>query len=252
MPVFKHRDCVAKVAVITGAGKRLGAATAQMLHREGFNIVLHCRSSVAQAQMMANTFNEERAASAVVLSADLTLPDALQSFAAQCAESWGRVDVLVNNASTFYPKSIDDTTPYDWDVLINSNLRAPFFLVQALAASLRAAKGCIVNMVDIHAERGLPGYPVYSIAKAGLVAMTKVMARELAPSIRVNAVAPGAILWPEGDIDEAEKFDILQKVALQRCGSQDDIAKAIRYLILDADYVTGQILNIDGGRLLFS
>lgn len=241
-----------RVAVITGAARRLGAATAHLLHREGFNVVVHCRASLAQAESLVATLNAGRAHSAVVLQADLSSPTALQSFAGQAAGCWGRVDVLINNASTFYPGAIESVTDEDWEALTASNLRAPFFLVQALLPSLRAAGGCVVNMADIHGERGLPGYPVYSIAKAGLVAMTKILARELAPLVRVNAVAPGAILWPEGDMSDTEKQAVLQKVALQRCGREDDIAKAIRYLVLDADYVTGQILTVDGGRLLFS
>ena len=165
--------------------------------------------------------------------------------------AWGRIDVLVNNASSFYPTSMFDVTESQWDELMGSNLKAPFFLAKALSATLSKNKGCIVNIVDIHAERGLKNYPVYSIAKAGLVAMTKILAKELGPHIRVNAVAPGAIVWPEKELSEKEKKDILQRVALGRNGDVADIAKAVWFLINDADYMTGQIMTIDGGRTLF-
>jgi pteridine reductase len=165
---------------------------------------------------------------------------------------WGGLDILVNNASQFYPKAFGDVDENDWSVLINSNLKAPFFLSQILAPALQQRKGCIVNIVDIHAEKGLKGYPVYSIAKAGLVAMTKCLAKELAPNVRVNAVAPGAILWPDHSVSESQKIEVLQKVALQRCGTTEDIARTVRFLIEDADYITGQILTVDGGRTLFT
>jgi pteridine reductase len=161
------------------------------------------------------------------------------------------LDALINNASAFYPTPLANTSEEQWEDLLGSNLKAPFFLSKALSESLASRQGCIVNIVDIHAERGLPGYPVYSISKAGLVAMTKILAKELAPAIRVNAVAPGAILWPESGLSEHDKGEILQRVPLVRCGSPEDIAKAVLYLVQDADYVTGQILTVDGGRTLF-
>jgi len=170
---------------------------------------------------------------------------------AACLAWEGGIDVLINNASSFYPTTINDVTEQQWDELLGSNLKAPFFLAQSLSQTLALNKGSIINIIDIHAERGLPGHSVYSIAKAGLQAMTKVLAKELAPSIRVNGIAPGAILWPDKSCSEQDKNDILQRIALGRCGEPLDIAKAIGYLIHDADYMTGQILTIDGGRTLF-
>jgi pteridine reductase len=158
---------------------------------------------------------------------------------------------LVNNASSFYPATVADVTEQQWDELMGSNLKAPFFLAKLLSEILAKNKGCIVNIVDIHAERGLKGYPVYSIAKAGLVAMTKILAKEFGPTIRVNGVAPGAILWPDKALSEQERQEILQRVALRRNGKPDDIARAVWFLIKDADYMTGQILTVDGGRTLF-
>jgi pteridine reductase len=165
--------------------------------------------------------------------------------------AWGGIDVLINNASSFYPTIISDVSEQQWDELLGSNLKAPFFLAQSLSITLALNKGSIINIIDIHAERGLPGYSVYSIAKAGLQALTKILAKELAPSIRVNGIAPGAILWPDKSCSEQNKNDILKRIALGRCGEPLDIAKAIWFLINDADYMTGQILTIDGGRTLY-
>lgn len=164
---------------------------------------------------------------------------------------WGGIDVLVNNASSFYPTALTEVTEQQWDELLGSNLKVPFFLAKALSDTLLKNQGCIVNIVDIHAERGLKGYPVYSIAKAGLVAMTKVLAKELGPVVRVNAIAPGAIIWPETLESEQQQQEILQRIVLKRQGQPEDIAKAVRFLIQDADYMTGQILTVDGGRTLF-
>lgn len=241
-----------RVALITGAAKRLGAACVRLLHSHDYNVVLHYHQSETEAKQLATELNALRPDSVILFKADLLQLEQVRKLAVEACKKWGHVDALVNNASQFFPGAIGAVQETDWDDLINSNIKAPFFLSQALAPSLIERQGCIVNIVDIHAEKGLLGYPVYSIAKAGLVAMTKSLAKELAPNVRVNAVAPGAILWPENSIDEMQKQEILQKVALQRCGNINDIAKAIKFLLEDADYITGHILTVDGGRLLFS
>lgn len=241
-----------KVALITGAAKRIGAACARMLHAQGYGVIIHYHASAQAAVELVDDLNRLRPDSAHMLCADLLRSEQVASLADQALAIWGGVDVLVNNASLFYPGRLGEVTQQDWDNLLGSNLRAPFFLSQALAPNLLQRQGCIVNIVDIHAEKGLPGFPVYSIAKAGLVAMTKCLAKELAPQVRVNAVAPGAILWPDRPIGDEQKTEILQKVALQRCGGVDDIAKAVRFLVVDAAYMTGQILAVDGGRMLFT
>ncbi len=240
-----------KNVLITGAAKRIGAACARLLHSEGCNVFLHYRSSVAEAQQLCDELNQLRPASAKIMQADLLNMTELEAVAREASLAWGGIDVLVNNVSSFYPTAVSDVTERQWDELLGSNLKAPFFLAKALAKTLTDNKGCIINIVDIHAERGLSGYPVYSIAKAGLAAMTKVLAKELGPAVRVNGVAPGAILWPENDLSESAKLEILQRVILKRSGEQVDIAKAVLFLIKDADYITGQILTVDGGRTLF-
>ncbi|MDT4289992.1 pteridine reductase [Methylomonas sp. MO1] len=242
---------MSKNVLITGAARRIGAACVRLLHSEGCNVILHYNRSDADALRLAAELNAVRADSARLLNADLSVFSSIQKLAEEALTQWGDVDVLVNNASLFQSVPIGQVTEQDWDLTMASNLKAPFFLSQALWSSLKAKRGCIVNIADIHAETGLPGYPVYSMAKAGLVAMTKVLAREMAPEVRVNAVAPGAILWPEQDVADAERVEILKKVALQRCGEADDIAKAVRFLVGNADYITGQVLTVDGGRTLF-
>lgn len=241
-----------KVALITGAAKRIGAACARLLHQEGFDVLVHYHVSQAPAQSLVDELNALRSHSAYLQKADLLDLNQLTALAEWVVAKNGGVDVLVNNASLFYGGQIGQVTEQDWNALLGSNLKAPFFLSQALAPSLASRKGSVVNIVDIHAEKGLLGFPVYSIAKAGLVAMTKCLAKELAPDVRVNAVAPGAILWPEEDLSEVGQQEILQKVALRRCGGVDDVAKAVRFLVDEADYITGHVLTVDGGRTLFS
>lgn len=240
-----------KNVLITGAAKRIGAACARLLHSEGCNVFLHYRSSKEDALQLCAELNQQRPDSAKVMQADLLNMNELESVAREACVAWGGIDVLVNNASSFYPGVVAKVTERQWDELVGSNLKAPFFLAKALAEALADNKGCIVNIVDIHAERGLSGYPVYSIAKAGLAAMTKVLAKELGPAVRVNGVAPGAIIWPDNDLSEQVKQEILQRVVLKRSGEPADIAKAVLFLIKDADYMTGQILTVDGGRTLF-
>ena len=240
-----------KVALITGAAHRIGARTAKRLHRSGMNIVLHYRSSRKAAQALQQILNDERENSVVLIQADLHATAGLNTLVEEAVKALGRLDVLINNASSFYPTPIGKVSEDQWDDLMGSNLKAPFFLSQAAAPHLKKQSGCIVNIVDIHAERPLKNYPVYSMAKAGLVMMTKSLACELGPKVRVNGVAPGAILWPE-NMDEVTQQRIVSRTFLKRQGEPDDIARAIEYLVNDANYVTGQILAVDGGRSLNS
>ncbi len=239
-----------RAALITGAAQRIGATTARMLHSAGLDLTLHYRSSAADAQALAEALNAQRAESVQLLRADLLNTAELPGLVEKCVERWGRLDVLVNNASSFYPTALGSVTETEWQDLLGTNLKAPFFLTQAAAPHLREQHGCVINMVDIHAKRPLKGYPVYSIAKAGLVSMTRALARELGPEVRVNAVAPGAILWPERGMDEALRREIISRTALKRPGEPEDIARAILFLIRDALYTTGEVLVVDGGRSL--
>lgn len=241
-----------KNILITGAAKRLGGYCVRYLHAQGANILLHYRSSHEDALILANELNEQRPDSVRIYQAELQDIKAVQGLADTAKQAWGGVDVLINNASTFYAAEVDEVTESQWDELLASNLKSPFFLIQSLIPVLRQRKGCVVNVVDIHADRGLEGFPVYSIAKAGLAALTRVLAKELAPLVRVNAVAPGAILLADHELTELKQQQIKTKVALQKMGSPDDIAKAVAYLIFDAEYMTGQIMTVDGGRTLFS
>lgn len=241
-----------RVVLITGAAHRIGATTARTLHHAGANIVLHYKSSQIAAEALALELNSKRSNSAHIVQGDLLDLKCLAVIVEQANACWGRLDVLINNASTFYPTQVGLVTENQWDELLGSNLKAPFFLAQAAAPYLKMHSGSIVNIVDIHADRPLKLYPVYSIAKAGLVMMTKAMATELGPEVRVNAVAPGAILWPEHDMDEAVKNKILSRTLLKRQGSPSDIANAIIYLVRDAGYVSGQVITVDGGRSINS
>jgi len=240
-----------KVVLITGAAHRIGATTARTLHASGMNIVLHYRHSREAAEQLCQEFNALRKNSAVLLQADLQQPAQISNLLERSIAAWGHLDVLINNASSFYPTAIGEVSEENWHELMDANLKAPFFLSQAAAPYLTERQGCIINMVDIHAERPLKGYPVYSMAKAGLVMMTKALACELGPAVRVNAVAPGAILWPE-HLDEAGKEKIISRTFLKRQGEPQNIARAIRFLINEAEYTTGQVLTVDGGRSLNS
>ncbi|HHH89277.1 MAG TPA: pteridine reductase [Aliiroseovarius sp.] len=240
-----------KVVLITGAAHRIGATTARLLHAQGFNLVLHYRSSREAAQKLQEEMLAERPGSVMLVQTDLHKIDNLPALVKEAVESWGRLDVLINNASTFYKTPIGSVTEEHWNDLMGTNLKAPFFLSQAAAPHLKKQHGCIVNMVDIHADRPLKAYPVYSMAKAGLVMMTRSLAAELGPEVRVNGVAPGAILWPE-NIDDLTKQRIVSRTFLKRKGDPSDIARAILYLIRDAGYMSGQVLTIDGGRSLNS
>ncbi|HKK07224.1 MAG: pteridine reductase [Gammaproteobacteria bacterium] len=240
-----------KVALITGAAHRVGAVIARTLHEHGMRLVLHYRSSRAAAQALQEELHARRADSVMLVQADLLATGALPALMHEAVGAWDRLDVLINNASSFYRTPVGTVTEEQWEDLIGSNVKAPFFLSQAAAPHLRMTEGCIVNIVDIHAERPLKNFPVYGIAKAGLVMMTRALAGELGPEIRVNGIAPGAILWPE-NIDEVTKQRIISRTFLKRKGEPEDVARAALYLIRDAGYMSGQILTIDGGRSLNS
>lgn len=239
-----------KVVLITGGAKRVGAATARQLHGLGAAVMIHYRSSAADAEALAAELNHQRANSAALVQGDLHDTAGLPRLVQAALDSFGRLDVLVNNASSFYPTAVGGIGEKDWHDLMGTNLKAPLFLSQAAAEALRHSHGCIVNIADIHAERPMKSYVVYSIAKAGLVALTKSLAHELGPYVRVNAVAPGPILWPEEDpsFDDAERRRIVAHTLLKREGSPEDIARAVTFLVQDAPYVTGVILPVDGGR----
>ncbi|HHJ18952.1 MAG TPA: pteridine reductase, partial [Gammaproteobacteria bacterium] len=220
-----------KVALVTGSARRIGAQTIRQLHASGLNVIVHYRRSGKEAQALIDDLNTERPDSARGLQGDLLETGAAPELIQQAITFWGRLDVLVNNASAFYPTEIGHITEKDWDILVGSNMKAPLFLAQAAADELKHNHGCIVNMVDIHADRPLKNYTVYSIAKAGLVTLTKSLARELGPEVRVNGVAPGAILWPETPNEEEEHQEIIKRTALKREGNPDDIARTIRFLV---------------------
>lgn len=237
------------VALVTGAARRLGAAIARRLHAAGHDLALHYRDSGDDMAALVAALELDRPGSTLAMRADLAEYDRLPELVAQAVGRFGRLDALVNNASAFSPTPLGTITPADWDAQFLVNARAPVILAQAAAPHLRAARGAIVNLVDIYAERPLRDHLVYGMSKAALVAATHALALELAPQVRVNAVAPGAILWPEGK-PEAAKETILAKTPLARTGSEDEIAEAVRWLLQDATYTTGQILRVDGGRLL--
>ena len=241
-----------KVVLITGAAHRIGAVTARLLHAQGANIVLHYRNSRSGAEKLQQELQQGRPDSVTLVQADLHETDTLPGLVEQSVSAWGRLDVLINNASTFYPTPIGNVTEAAWEDLIGTNMKAPFFLSQASAPVLRDHKGCIINIVDIHADRPLKAHPVYSMAKAGLVMMTRALACELGPEVRVNAIAPGAILWPENEMDEATKDKIISRTFLKRRGDPSDIAKTALFLIREATYMSGQVLTVDGGRSLNS
>lgn len=237
-----------KIALVTGGARRIGAQIVRSLHVAGWRVHLHYRNSASEAQALADELNQIRSESVTVWQADLLDVAAIRAMVRGVGESSGHLDLLVNNASSFYPTPVETATMDEWNDLFGSNLQAPFFLVQAALPLLRSVGGCVVNMVDIHAERPMPKHPIYSAAKSGLLAMTRSLAVELAPMVRVNAVAPGAILWPEHEASQTTQEALLARVPLQRLGSPEDIAKAVLFLAQDAPYVTGQVLAVDGGR----
>ena len=242
-----------KVALVTGGAKRVGAAIVRQMHEAGYNIMLHYRSSATEARALAAELNLQRPDSVALAQADLLNISGLPVLVQQTVSRFGRLDALINNASSFFPTPVGDIDEHGWQDLIGSNLKAPLFLAQAAAPELRRTQGAIVSIADIHAERPMRQHVVYSIAKAGLVAMTRSLARELAPEVRVNAVAPGANLWPDGEsvFDEVARQRIVSTIPLKRIGEPTDLARTIRFLITDAPYITGQIIAVDGGRSIY-
>lgn len=243
-----HNPLSGKTALITGAAHRIGAQIAQTLHEAGMDLVLHYRHSEDAALLFKQALEQERPNSVMLLQADLRNTQQYPALIEQLQQERGRLDLLVNNASSFYPTPFDEATEEQWEDLMGTNLKAPFFLAQAAAPLLRESEGAIVNLVDIHAERPLKEHPIYSMAKAGNAMMVKALARELGPEVRVNGISPGAILWPEQGMDDKAKHEILARTALKRSGSPEDIARTVLFLARDADYITGQIIAVDGGR----
>jgi pteridine reductase len=238
------------VALITGAAKRVGATIARTLHAAGYDLALHYRKSRDEMDALCAELERTRADSTCAIAGELADVDRLPSIVQQCAARFGRLDALINNASAFYPTPIGTVTPQQWHELFASNAQAPFFLAQAAAPHLRQARGCIVNMIDIYAERPLPRHPVYSMAKAALAMMTLSLAKELGPAVRVNGIAPGAVLWPESGKAYTDQQELIARTPLQRAGTPEDVATAVLFLVRDAQFTTGQILRVDGGRAL--
>lgn len=240
-----------KVALITGGALRIGACITKTLHQAGYCVAIHYRQSQSQAQALAEELNHQRPNSAVCIQADLNNSSSLPVMVTQASTAWGRLDLLINNASSFYPTAIGQCTDQDWDALMNSNVKGPFFISQAATHALKQSQGNIINIVDIHSERPLKNHSIYCMAKAALAMMTKSLAKELGPDIRVNGISPGAILWPENEgFGETEKNEILDRISLNRAGEASDIANTVLFLADNAPYISGQILAVDGGRTL--
>jgi pteridine reductase len=238
------------VVLITGAARRVGRVIARTLHDAGYDIALHFRASRGEAEQLAAELENRRAQSTFLLEASLDDPETPARLVHRTVQRYGRLDALVNNASSFYPTPIGEATQAQWDELFSSNARAPFFLAQAAAPHLRAARGAIVNLVDIYAERPLARHTIYCMAKAANLMLVQSLARELGPEVRVNGVSPGAVLWPEAGKSYADQQELLGKSALRRAGAPEDVAGAVKFLLCDAPFVTGQILRVDGGRSL--
>jgi pteridine reductase len=240
-----------KVALVTGGAHRVGAAIARALHAQGMRLVVHYHSSEAAARALQQELHAVRADSVMLVRGDLKNGDKLwRNLVYETVERFGRLDVLVNNAARFYPTPVGEATEVQWSDLLDTNLKAPFFLAQTAAPHLKKVGGVIVNVADIYGERPLSGYPIYSIAKAGVIMLTKSLARELGPEVRVNAVAPGAVLWPTTELDEMSKQRLVSRTPLKRVGDPEDIARAIVFLVRDASFITGETLAVDGGRLV--
>jgi len=239
-----------KVVLITGGAKRVGAAICRLLHARGANLMVHYRSSAAEARALQAELNEARADSVALVQADLLNMANLPALVHDTVQRFERLDVLINNASSFFPTAVGEITEAAWDDLMGTNLKTPLFLSQAAAPHLRKTEGCIVNIVDIHSDRPMKNYTVYNTAKGGLVSLTRALARELGPEVRVNGVSPGAILWPEdeGWSDALARQRIVNTTLLKRTGEPDDIARTVRFLVEDAPYITGQVIAVDGGR----
>lgn len=237
-----------KVVLITGGARRVGAAIARAVHGAGYDVALHCRHSTHEADALAKEFRAQRTNSAFVLQADLADGHALPQLIDNALAHYGRLDALINNASAFYPTPVETATPAQWNELFASNAQAPFFLVQAALPALRAARGSVINLVDIYAERALADHPIYVMAKAALEAMTRCLALDLGPDVRVNGVAPGAVMWPSDGKAYTDQETIVARTPLKRAGAPEDVASAVLWLLRDAPFVTGQIIRVDGGR----
>jgi pteridine reductase len=239
-----------KVALITGGARRVGAAISRLLHEGGMNLMVHYRSSAEQARALQAELNALRADSVALVQADLLNAASLPAMVNETLQRFGRLDVLINNASSFFPTVVGEISEREWDDLMGTNLKTPLFLSQAAAPHLRRNHGCIVNIIDIHADRPMRNYAVYSVAKGGLLALTRSLAAELGPEVRVNGVSPGAIIWPEDErwSDELARQRIVQTTLLKRIGDPEDIARTVRFLVFDAPYITGQVIAVDGGR----
>ncbi|WP_394220707.1 pteridine reductase [Alteromonas gracilis] len=239
------------VALITGAAKRIGAAMVRQLHGEGYRVIIHYEHSKNDALALAETLNIQRTNSAACIQANLCDPQEARNLGERALCLWGRLDVLVNNASSFYPTPVGDISEDDWTSLVGSNVKGPLFLSQALTPALTQSQGCIINMVDMHIDRPLLKHSVYLLAKSGLASLTQSLAVELAPHVRVNGIAPGAILWPERSMDNQEKDKLVSSIPLGKLGNPNDIATTLSFLI-SAPYITGQIIYVDGGRSLYT
>ncbi len=247
---MQENTLTGKAALITGGARRVGAEIARLLHAEGMNIAIHVRSSMDDALALKTSLEKSRTGSVKLVKGDLLDVPGLPALVDEAVAAFGRLDALVNNASSFYPTPVGSATEQQWNDLIGTNLKAPFFIAQAAWPHLKKAHGCIVNIADIHAERPIKRYPVYCAAKAGLVMLTRSLARELAPEVRVNAIAPGTIMWPEGEaeLSAAQKEEMLARIPLKRTGNPGDIARTALFLIRDATYVNGQVIAVCGGR----
>lgn len=241
-----------KVALITGGSRRLGAHTARMLHQYGMRLVVHYRNSADDAEALRAELCEKRPDSVVLIRGDLTEIAKVKNLVRQCSSELGRLDVLINNASAFFPTPLKTATEEQWQMLMDTNIKAPFFLSQAAAPYLKKVKGCIINVTDIYADRPLANHPIYNASKSALLSMTRSLALDLGPDVRVNAVAPGAIMWPDNGIDDISKQRMMSATPLKTVGNPDDIARTIKFLIADADFITGQTINVDGGRSIVS
>lgn len=241
-----------KVVLITGGAKRVGAAISRLLHAHGAKLMIHYRSSHSEARALQSELNLLRTQSVAIIQGDLHNLPMLNGLVQETIRHFGRLDVLINNASSYYPTEIGEIGEKEWDDLVGSNLKAPLFLSQAAAPELKKHQGCIVNITDMHVERPKKGYVVYSVAKAGLSTLTRSLAHELGPEVRVNAVAPGPVLWPENNpqFDEVYRQRVISQTLLKRIGEPEDIARAVRFLIEDAPFITGQVIAVDGGRSL--
>ncbi len=241
-----------KIVLITGGAKRVGASICRLLHANGANLMIHYRSSVIEARALQAELNLQRANSVTIIQGDLLNLSILPSLVQETIKQFGKLDVLINNASSYYATELGNIHEEQWQDLMGSNLKAPLFLSQAAAGELRKQQGCIINITDMHVERPKKGYIVYSVAKAGLVTLTKSLAHELSPEVRVNAVAPGPVMWPEDNpqFDELYRQRVISQTLLKRIGEPNDIAKAVKFLIQDAPFITGQVIAVDGGRSL--